>query len=101
MIFKNGQRCPYCPADSGEAFDPFKLAHCVLNKPLFMVIPPEGVHLNCPVHPEGHHVHGPRVTWMSKQTSTDASQQIIDYDSSGRFVDFDSRRRTTSTGIWE
>jgi hypothetical protein len=24
-----------------------------------MVIPPEGCHLTCPAHPEGHHVFGP------------------------------------------
>lgn len=35
---------------------------CVLNTPLYMVIPPDGVHLSCPAHPEGHHVFGNQVT---------------------------------------
>jgi hypothetical protein len=29
-----------------------------------MVIPPEGVHISCPVHPEGHHIYGSGITWM-------------------------------------
>jgi hypothetical protein len=36
---------------------------CVLEKPLMMVIPPQGVHLDCPVHLEGHHIFGPQVTY--------------------------------------
>jgi len=36
---------------------------CVLNKPLMMVIPPDGAHLSCPAHAEGHHVFGSQVTY--------------------------------------
>jgi hypothetical protein len=31
-------------------------SQCVLNQPLFMVIPEEGIILRCPHHPEGHFV---------------------------------------------
>jgi|SRR5208283_1006458 len=51
-------KCPFCDP---WARDPWVEAQCVLNKPLWMVIPPGGVHLNCPVHPEGHHVFGPGI----------------------------------------
>jgi len=32
-----------------------------------MVIPPEGVHLSCPVHPEGHHVFGSQPIYMESE----------------------------------
>lgn len=53
--------CPYCkncPYCGKQKSDPWREAQCVLNKPLMMAIPPEGVHLSCPVHPDGHHVFG-------------------------------------------
>lgn len=40
---------------------PVSYGQCSLNQPLSMVIPPEGVHLSCPVHYHGHHIYGPRV----------------------------------------
>jgi hypothetical protein len=40
-----------------------KHPQCVLNKPLYMVIPPEGIHLSCPAHSEGHHVFGSQVSY--------------------------------------
>jgi hypothetical protein len=66
---KRHKRCPHpnCPHNKRpyeDEIDPWKEAQCTLRKPLWMVIPPEGVHLDCPVHPEGHHVYGPRVIWM-------------------------------------
>src|SRR5208282_5424767 len=57
------EKCPFCDPKFVPR-DPFRESQCVLNKPLWMVIPPGGVHLSCPVHPEGHHVFGPGVTWM-------------------------------------
>lgn len=42
--------------------EPIRPSRCVLREPLMMVIPPEGVHLTCPEHPEGHHVYGPQVS---------------------------------------
>ena len=57
------KKCPFCDPNF-KPRDPWRGAQCVLNKPLFMVIPPEGVHLECPVHPERHHVFGPGITWM-------------------------------------
>jgi hypothetical protein len=36
-------------------------SNCILNKPLYMVIPPEGVHLSCPCHSGGHHIYGNQV----------------------------------------
>jgi len=58
-------RCPHpnCPANDEPWIDPWEASQCTLNKPLFMVIPPGGVHLSCPVHPEGHHIYGPDITW--------------------------------------
>lgn len=54
---KTTHSCPHCerppmPSPVG----------CVLGKPLMIAIPPQGVHLSCPVHPEGHHIFGPQVT---------------------------------------
>lgn len=49
--------CPYCEHPP----DPFRDSQCVLNKPLHMVIPPQGAHLSCPVHPDGHHIFGSQV----------------------------------------
>lgn len=36
---------------------------CILNQPLMMVIPPDGVHLSCNAHPEGHHVFGSQMSY--------------------------------------
>jgi hypothetical protein len=54
-------RCPYCPPTEPE-IDPYDGRECSLNKPLWMVIPAEGIHLHCPVHPEGHHIYGNQIT---------------------------------------
>lgn len=37
---------------------------CSLTKPLYMVIPPEGTHISCPVHGQ-HFIIGPPAVWMS------------------------------------
>lgn len=55
-----GQHWPDCPHCRPQEPQP-DLSQCCLNKPLMMVIPPGGVHLSCPVHPEGHHIHGQQV----------------------------------------
>lgn len=34
--------------------DRLRIEQCTLHKPLLIVIPPEGVTIPCPVHPEGH-----------------------------------------------
>lgn len=52
--------CPFCPPNGNPKIPVFD---CVLNKPLWMVIPPQGIHLPCPAHHEGHHIHGPTVTY--------------------------------------
>jgi len=57
-------RCPYPDCPVNKEPDPWEESQCVLNKPLFMVIPPEDVHLSCPVHPAGHHIHGSGISWM-------------------------------------
>jgi hypothetical protein len=81
-----GTNCPFCKP--GQCLDPWRSGQCTLNKPLWMVIPLEGVHLDCPVHPEGHHVFGSAVMWGTP-----------DYDSSrNRTVEFDSTRRWRTTG---
>jgi hypothetical protein len=59
----SGRKCPFCDPNF-KPRDPWRESQCVLNKPLWMVIPPEGVHLECPVHPEGHHVFGSPATFM-------------------------------------
>ena len=53
------RRCPWCPPRPPR----LPLAECSLHKPLWMVIPPGGVHISCPVHPNGHHIFGSQVTW--------------------------------------
>ena len=53
--------CPWCPPKRRPWPDDY--AECTLGKPLWMVIPPEGAHISCPVHPEGHHIFGPNVRW--------------------------------------
>lgn len=57
---RDSKPCPFCDPDF-KPLDPWREAQCVLNKPLMMVIPPGGVRLSCPVHPEGHHVFGSQV----------------------------------------
>jgi hypothetical protein len=58
-------RCPHpgCPSNQEPYTDPWDGRECTLYKPLWMVIPPEGVHISCPVHPEGHHIYGSGITW--------------------------------------
>ena len=68
------KECPFCKPDR-KPFDPFRESQCVLNKPLFMVIPPGGVHLECPIHPEGHHVFGPQVTFMRENNLPDPADK--------------------------
>ena len=66
---KRTPRCPHpnCPANDEPYIDPWEASQCTLNKPLFMVIPPGGVHLSCPVHPGGHHIDGPGITWCEER----------------------------------
>jgi hypothetical protein len=95
-----GGNCPFCkPA---QRPDPWRDAQCTLNKPLWMVIPPEGVHLSCPVHPEGHHVFGSSVTWGMQARpwcDYDSSGRPVDYDTSkNRIVEFDATRPWRTTG---
>jgi hypothetical protein len=50
------------PCGCPSTWEPSTLPYgCTLNQPLFMVIPPEGIHLDCPVHRLGHHIRGKRV----------------------------------------
>lgn len=37
---------------------PQELRDCTANKPLLMVIPPEGTTITCPIHPQGHFIQG-------------------------------------------
>ena len=110
---KPKNKCPFCDPDSKRR-DPFRESQCVLNKPLFMVIPPGGVHLDCPVHPEGHHVFGPSITWLESPRwgeennlpnpadkpwcEYDSTRKFIDYDSTRQFTDYDSSRPFRTTG---
>ena len=50
----NSPDCPFCNPKPW----PKPEAECVLGKPLWMVIPPGGMHMACPAHAEGHHIHG-------------------------------------------
>lgn len=54
--------CPYCDPKP-DKYDPFLEQQCPLNKPLMICIPPEGMHISCPIHPKGHYLQGQRV-WM-------------------------------------
>ena len=58
-------RCPHpnCPSNQEPWIDPWEESQCTLTKPLWMVIPPEGVHISCPVHSEGHHIPGNGIMW--------------------------------------
>ena len=62
-----------------------------------MVIPPEGVHLDCPAHPEGHHVFGSGILWMG---TTAAPTSGVDYSHDpSKDLTFDSTRPFgTTTG---
>lgn len=68
------KECPFCKPGYKPA-DPYRESQCTLNKPLWMVIPPGGVHLECPVHPEGHHVFGSPTVWMGDRTPADKYQR--------------------------
>jgi hypothetical protein len=52
--------CPDCQRPKPRRHPDYS-PECTLNKPLWMVIPPEGAHLSCPIHPNGHHIYGPSV----------------------------------------
>lgn len=109
---KKRDNCPFCkPATCpfcDRPVDPWRESQCVLNQPLMMVIPPGGVHLDCPVHPAGHHIFGNQITckepeiWKagpSKYPLTfDSSYRPVEYDSSQRIVEYDSTRPWRSTG---
>lgn len=51
--------CPHCqpelPIDNSDQ------SQCVLNKPLMIHIPSEGIHLSCPIHSNGHHIFGQQI----------------------------------------
>jgi hypothetical protein len=69
-----------------------------------MVIPPEGVHLDCPAHPEGHHVFGSGITWNSNPPlykTTTAGKPWCEYEHDpSKDLTFDSTRPFgTATGI--
>lgn len=40
---------------------------CTALKPIWMVIPPEGITIPCPVHPKGHFLKGPSVSWSDDE----------------------------------
>jgi len=63
-----------------------------------MVIPPQGIHLSCPVHPEGHHIYGSPVTWMETPMM---SRKWCEYEhDSSKDLTYDSTRPYgTSTGF--
>ena len=73
------KKCPFCDPER-KPFDPFRESRCVLNQPLMMVIPPGGVHLECPVHSEGHHVFGPQVTFCENNLPERGSEPTCGYD---------------------
>lgn len=50
-----------CPGCKGVT-PPVNFSRCVLNRPLMISVPPEGMHISCPAHPEGHHLYGTQVT---------------------------------------
>lgn len=93
-------KCPFCPPDK-QPIDPWKKSQCVLNKPLWMVIPAEGIHLHCPVHPEGHHIQGNQITCATPMTPD--RSQIIDYQHDpSKDLTYDSTRpygTVTGTGF--
>jgi hypothetical protein len=78
------ENCPFCHPKN-KPLDPWRESQCVMHKPLMMVIPPGGVHLDCPVHPEGHHIHGPQA-WLAQNIdySHDPSKDLT-YDSTRPF----------------
>ena len=89
-------RCPFPGCPENDRPDPQDTRDCTLNKPLWLVIPPEGIHLSCPVHPEGHHIYGSIVTCSTPiQGPTygyDPSKDLT-YDSTKTPVEYDSTRR--------
>jgi hypothetical protein len=112
--------CPHpgCPIPYR---DPWRESQCVLNKPLGLYIPPgEHIHLECPVHPQGHVLYGSPITFMDtpmkrwennlpdpdwKVTGSgnvlDSSRQFVDYDASSKrfFVDYDASKPFGRTAI--
>ena len=98
-------RCPHpgCPSNEEPWVDPWEASQCTLVKPLWMVIPPEGTHISCPVHPEGHHIYGSGITWMENNLPDPADKMRCDYehdpskdltyDSSKTPVEWDTTRR--------
>jgi hypothetical protein len=45
-----------------------------------MVIPPEGIHLSCPVHPEGHHIYGSTAMWMDNPMQPSTQKPWCEYE---------------------
>lgn len=100
MFKKSKKECPFCKPDYNP-FDPYRESQCTLNKPLWMVIPPGGVHLECPVHPDGHHVFGSQVSFMESKPwceYTDDPSKHLTMDSSRQFADYDSTRKGSFIG---
>lgn len=77
-------RCPWCD----HSRRPWNGQRCTLNQPLMMVIPPEGVHLDCPVHSAGHHIFGSGVSWMEKPTMWKHNYDTPYVDSTYRPIDY-------------
>ena len=65
---KNRKRkCPHPNCPVPERPGPWEFSQCTLNKPIWIVIPPGGhIHLDCPVHPEGHIIYGPDIRWCDR-----------------------------------
>ena len=61
---RKSRKCPHPNCPVPEQPDPWELRQCTLNKPIWISIPAGGhIHLTCPVHPEGHIIYGPNITW--------------------------------------
>lgn len=65
-IRQHGDSCgdPQCPCHRFRKHLPERGPNiCTLGKPLWMVIPPEGIHIQCPVHGQ-HFIPGSPFVWF-------------------------------------
>jgi hypothetical protein len=66
-----------------------------------IVIPPEGIHLPCPVHPEGHHIYGSGIVWCENNLPDPANKPWCEYEHDpSKDLTYDSTRPCgTATGF--
>ena len=70
--FPHRKRCPHpnCPENHEPYGEPYDTRKCTQYQPIWISIPAgEHVHISCPVHPEGHIIYGPDISFKKPKVT--------------------------------